>query len=218
MICTGFPSLCRQGLSSFATILLNRAAGNFGDDAAIAGMAIVTRVVMLIASVMIGIGQGFSPVCGYNYGAKRYDRVRHAFRFTVISSFLLLFAFSAVIWIFAPEVVKSIRNDPAVIKVGATALKSQLCLMPFHSIIITTNMLMQSTGHVKAATFLSCNRQGIFFIPVILILPHFIGILGVELTQTIADALSTLAAIPYIFWFFKKIKKIEKDSVSEISH
>ena len=207
VICTGFPSLCRQGLSSFATILLNRAAGSYGDDAAIAGMAIVTRVVMLIASVMIGIGQGFSPVCGYNYGAKRYDRVRKAFRFTVTSSFILLFAFSAVIWIFAPQVVQSIRNDPAVVKVGAAALKFQLCLMPFHSIIITTNMLMQSTGHVKAATFLSCNRQGIFFIPVILALPPFIGILGVELTQTIADALSTITAVPYIFWFFKKIKK-----------
>lgn len=209
VVCTGFPSLCRQGLSSFATILLNRAAGNYGSDAAIAGMAIVTRVVMLIASAMIGIGQGFSPVCGYNYGAKQYGRVRKAFSFTIVASFCMLFVFSAVIWIFAPQLVQAIRNDPDVVKVGATALKYQLCLMPFHSVIITTNMLMQSTGHVKAATFLSCNRQGIFFIPVILALPPLIGILGVELTQTIADALSTLAAIPYIVWFFKKLKEKE---------
>jgi len=205
VICTGFPSLCRQGLSSIATILLNRAAGTYGNDAAIAGMAIVTRVVMLIASVMIGIGQGFSPVCGYNYGAKRYDRVRKAFAFTVTASFIMLGIFSGVISIFARDIVSGIRNDPAVIKVGTTALRYQLCLMPFHSIIITTNMLMQSTGHVKAATFLSCNRQGVFFIPVILLLPPLIGILGVELTQTIADALSAVAAVPYIFWFFRKL-------------
>ena len=206
IVCTGFPSLCRQGLSSFATILLNRAAGTYGNDAAIAGMAIVTRVVMLIASVMIGIGQGFSPVCGYNYGAKRYDRVKKAFAFTVVSSFIMLGIFSGFIALFAKEIVQGIRNDPDVVRVGTTALRYQLCLMPFHSIIITTNMLMQSTGHVKAATFLSCNRQGVFFIPIILLLPPLIGILGVELTQTIADALSTLAAIPYIFWFFKKLK------------
>jgi len=205
VVCTGFPSLCRQGLSSFATILLNRAAGTYGNDAAIAGMAIVTRVVMLIASVMIGIGQGFSPVCGYNYGAKRYDRVKKAFAFTIVASFIMLSVFSGFIAAFAEQIVQGIRNDPAVVKVGTTALRFQLCLMPFHSIIITTNMLMQSTGHVKAATFLSCNRQGVFFIPVILLLPPLLGILGVELTQTIADGLSTLAAIPYIFWFFKKL-------------
>ncbi|MCQ2573598.1 MAG: MATE family efflux transporter [Treponema sp.] len=209
VICTGFPSLCRQGLSSFATILLNRAAGTYGNDAAIAGMAIVTRIVMLIASVMIGIGQGFSPVCGYNYGAKRYDRVKQAFTFTITASFIMLGIFSGFIAIFANQIVQGIRNDPAVIKVGTTALRYQLCLMPFHSVIITTNMLMQSTGHVKAATFLSCNRQGVFFIPVILLLPPLIGILGVELAQTIADGLSTLAAIPYIFWFFKKINQSE---------
>lgn len=206
ILMTGFPSLCRQGLSSVSTILLNRAAGVYGD-AAIAGMAIVTRVVMLIASVMIGIGQGFSPVSGYNFGAKRFDRVRQAFKFTVCASFIMLFAFSAAIWFNAERLVGAIRNDPEVIKVGARALRFQLCLMPFHSIIISTNMLMQSTGHVRNAAFLSCNRQGIFFIPVILVLPHILGILGVELTQTIADGLSTLAAIPYIIWFFRKYEK-----------
>lgn len=211
VVSTGLPSLCRQGLASISTILLNRAARTYGDAAAIAGMAIVTRVVMLIASVMIGIGQGFSPVAGYNFGAKRYDRVRQAFRFTVSSSFLMLFAFSLVIWIFAPQLVRGILDDANAVKIGSTALRFQLCLMPFHSIIITTNMLMQSTGHVKAATFLSCNRQGVFFIPVILILPPLVGILGVEVTQTIADGLSTIAAIPYIFWFFKKLNKMEAD-------
>ncbi len=203
IVSTGFPSLCRQGLSSISTILLNRTAVEYGD-AAVAGMAIVTRVVMFIASVMIGIGQGFSPVSGYNFGAKRYDRVKEAFRFTVISSFILLTAFSAVIWLIAPSLVRAIRNDPAVVAVGAIALRFQLCLMPSHSIIISTNMLMQSTGHVKKAAFLSCNRQGVFFIPMILILPEIMGILGVEIAQTVADFLSMIAAIPYFIWFFKK--------------
>lgn len=209
---TGFPSLCRQGLSSFSTILLNRFAVMYGDSA-VAGMAIVTRVIMLIASVMIGIGQGFSPVAGYNFGAKRYDRVKQAFRFTVSASFCMLFAFSAVIWIFAPQVVQGIRNDPDVVKVGTVALRFQLCLMPFHSVIISTNMLMQSTGHVRNAAFLSCNRQGVFFIPLILILPRFLGLFGVEIAQTIADFLSAVTVIPYIIWFFHKYN--EKNTIYE---
>ena len=205
---TGFPSLARQGLASIATILLNTTAGQYGD-AAIAGMSITTKIVMFVASIMIGIGQGFSPVSGYNYGAKRYDRVKQAYRFLVLSGFSIMFAFSAVIFIFAPQVMAAFIDDEAAQAVGTAALRWQISLLPLHSLIVGTNMLMQSTRHIKAATFLSMNRQGVYFIPAIFILPRIFGLAGVETSQFVADLLSTFTAIPYAVHFFKKLAKME---------
>lgn len=209
VVITGLPSLSRQGLASVATILLNRACASYGDGA-VAAMAIVTKIVMFIASIMIGIGQGFTPVAGYNYGAKRYDRVKKAYWFTVFSSMTILgiFAFFGVI--FAKEIITFFRNDLEVIKVGTVALRWQIAVLPLHSLIVTTNMLLQATGNIPQATFLSCNRQGIYFIPLILILPFFCGIFGIEISQACADLLTVITSLPFLIWFMKKIDKLEK--------
>jgi Na+-driven multidrug efflux pump len=208
VVITGLPSLSRQGLASVATILLNRACASYGDGA-VAAMAIVTKIVMFIASIMIGIGQGFTPVAGYNYGAKRYDRVKKAYWFTVFSSMTILGVFAFFGVIFAKEIITFFRNDPEVIKVGTVALRWQIAVLPLHSLIVTTNMLLQATGNIPQATFLSCNRQGVYFIPLILILPKFFALFGIEIVQACSDFLSVLTAIPYLIWFMKKIKKIE---------
>lgn len=203
IIATGVPSLARQGLASIATILLNTAAGTYGGDAGIAAMSIVTKIVMFIASIMIGIGQGFSPVSGYNYGAKRYDRVKKSYFFMVISGFCIMAVFSSLCCIFAPWIMRAFRDDELVIQIGTVALRWQAAFIPFHPLIVGTNMLMQSTRNIKSATFLSMNRQGIFFIPSILILPRLFGLTGVEISQFVADFLSAVAAIPFLLWFFK---------------
>ncbi len=208
IVATGFPSLARQGLASIATILLNTTAASYGDST-VAAMSITTKIVMFVASIMIGIGQGFSPVSGYNYGAKRYDRVKKAWVFMVISSFILLFVLSGTCFIFAPQIIRSFRNDPNVIAVGTVALRWQIAFIPLHPIIVGTNMLMQSTRHVKQATFLSMNRQGVYFIPAILILPRLFGLFGIEISQAVADFFSVLTAIPYLIWFFKKLDKMQ---------
>lgn len=204
IVTTGVPSLARQGLASVATILLNSQAGVFGGDSAIAAMSIVTKIIMFIASIMIGIGQGFSPVSGYNYGAKRFDRVKQAYWFMVISGFVLMAIFSAGCMIFAPQILKAFRDDEIVISVGTVALRWQAAFVPFHPLIVGTNMLMQSTHHIKSATYLSMNRQGIYFIPAILILPPIFGLFGVEICQFAADVLSAITAVPFLFYFFKK--------------
>ena len=206
---TGVPSLARQGLASIATILLNTAAGQYGD-AAIAGMSITTKIVMFVASIMIGIGQGFSPVSGYNYGAKRYDRVKQAYRFMLTSGFFIMLVFASIIFIFAPYVMAAFIEDEAARAVGTVALRWQISFIPIHPLIVGTNMLMQSTRHIKAATFLSMNRQGIYFIPAILILPRIFGLTGVEISQFVADALSAVTAIPYAIHFFRKLEKFAK--------
>lgn len=206
---TGVPSLARQGLASVATILLNTAAGQYGD-AAIAGMSITTKIVMFVASIMIGIGQGFSPVSGYNYGAKRYDRVKQAYRFMLTSGFFIMLVFASIIFIFAPYVMAAFIEDEAARAVGTVALRWQISFIPIHPLIVGTNMLMQSTRHIKAATFLSMNRQGIYFIPAILILPRILNLTGVEISQFVADLLSALTAIPYALHFFRKLEKLAK--------
>ncbi len=192
----GTPSLFRQGLASTATILLNVAAGQFGD-AAIAGMSIVTRIAMFINSFLIGFGQGFQPVCGFNYGAGLNHRVKEGFWFCVKVGFAFLFVSAVVGSIFAPDVVALFRKgDPEVIAIGSAALKWQLITLPLGSWIIMSNMMLQTIRKPVRATLVSSARQGLFFIPLIFILPHYLGLRGVEMCQAIADVLTFLLAIP----------------------
>lgn len=213
IICTGVPSLLRQGLASIASILLNTSAAAYGD-AAIAAMSIAGKILMFVASVMIGIGQGFSPVSGYNYGAKRYDRVKKSYWFMVLSGSSLMTVFAILIFVFAQKILGAFINDESAIEIGVVALRWQVAFMPFHPLIVGTNMLMQSTRHIKSATFLSMNRQGIFFIPAILILPQILGLTGVEISQFAADVFSSIAAIPFLICFFKKLNRLEKETVT----
>lgn len=210
IVTTGFPSLSRQGLASISSILLNTAAGAYGD-AAIAGMTITTKIVMFIASIMIGVGQGFSPVSGYNFGAKRYDRVKQAYTFTLTAGFILMGSLATIIFIFANQIMNAFINDLNVVKIGVAALRWQVAFLPFHSLIIGTNMLMQSTRHIKSATYLSMNRNGIYFIPAILILPRIIGLQGVEMAQFVADVLSAITAVPFAIYFFKKMSNYNSE-------
>ena len=210
IVTTGFPSLSRQGLSSISSILLNTAAGSYGD-AAIAGMSITTKIIMFVASVMIGIGQGFSPVSGYNYGAKRYDRVKQAYKFTLCAGSILMGSVAVVIFIFAKQIMNGFINDSQAVEIGVAALRWQVAFIPFHPLIIGTNMLMQSTRHIKSATYLSMNRNGIYFIPAILILPRVIGLQGVEMAQFVADVLSAITAVPFAIYFFKKMSNYNSE-------
>lgn len=192
----GLPSLCRQGLASVATICLNTAAGPFGD-AAIAAMSIVTRLTQFAASAVLGFGQGFQPVCGFNYGARRYDRVRRGFWFCVVVASVVLVVLSALGEIFAPELISLFRADDAqVIAIGAKALRFQCITFPLLGYVTLCNMLLQNIGKVAQASILSVARQGMFFLPLILLLPAVYGLFGVQVCQPIADVLTFGIAIP----------------------
>ncbi len=191
----GLPSLARQCLSSLATICLNHAAQPFGD-AAIAAMGVVQRISMFGASTMLGFGQGFQPVCGFNYGAKLYDRVKKGFWFCVKVSSGVLVGIAILGYIFAPELIALFRDTPAVIECGAAALRFQCLSFPMHGWIVMSTMMEQSMGRTVSATFLSVARQGFFFIPLVLILSATLGLTGIQMTQACADALTMLCAIP----------------------
>ncbi len=200
----GLPSLARQSLASFATICLNHAARPYGD-AVIAAMGVVQRIVMFGSSAMIGFGQGFQPFCGFNYGAGLYSRVKKAFWFCVKGSAIFLLGVSALVFTFAPQIVSIFRDDPEVIRIGATALRFQCITYPLHSWIVMCNMMEQVMGKTVAATFLSVSRQGLFFIPAVLILSSVLGVLGIQMTQMVADALSFLCASPIHIWVLRSL-------------
>ena len=161
----GLPSLMRQGLAAVATLLLNRLAGNLGGDAAIAGMSIVTRVMMMMVSALIGFGQGYQPVCSFNYGAGIKTRVREGFFFCVRWGTVFLTVLGVFAFIFAPEIVGWFRDDPDVIAVGTTALRWQACVLPLSPFLILSTMMLQSMGKGFIASITAACRNGICFIP-----------------------------------------------------
>ena len=204
----GFPSLARQSLASVATICLNHAAQPYGD-VAIAAMGVVQRISMFGISAMLGFGQGFQPVCGFNFGAGLYSRVRKGFWFSVRISFIFLAVVSILGLIFAPDLIALFRDDPDVIACGARALRFQCMTLYLSSWTIISNMMLQSMGLVVPATFLSIARQGLFFIPLILILSYFFGLTGIQITQAIADLLTFLFAVPLQL---RTLRKLPQDA------
>lgn len=191
----GLPSLFRQGLGSIATTTLNIAANPYGD-AAIAAMSVVSRIMMFANSALIGFGQGFQPVCGFNYGADKYDRVKEAFWFCVKVSTAVLLSLAVLGGFLSGHLIWIFRNDPDVIQIGTTALRFQCVTFALNGWIIMNNMMMQTMGKTVPATILAASRQGLFFIPALLILPQFLGLTGIQCAQAVSDvftfALTTL--------------------------
>lgn len=210
IIGTGISSFLRQGLASISIILLNNAARPFGDEV-IAAIVIVGRISMIMFSVMLGIGQGFQPIAGYNYGAKKYARVKQVWRFTYVAMTVLVAIVGAGIFVLAPQLVTAFRSDPMVVKTGSTMLRYISLSLISQPMLISTNMLLQTTGHIKASSFLASTRQGLFFIPLLLILPPMLGVPGIQISQPIADVLSAIAAIPFLVYFMKNLPKTDLD-------
>ena len=203
----GAPSFGRQGLNSIGGMLLNLAARSYGD-AAVAGMSIVSRIFMFIISVAIGVGQGLQPVASFNYGARKYRRVRQAAIFTIEAAFCMLVVLVGLCWVNGDALIRLFRDDPAVTAVALPAFHYQCLAMLLHPIIVVANMTFQSVGASGRATFLACCRQGVFFIPLILILPRTHGLFGVEICQPIADVLTFLVSLPFLIAFLQQLGRM----------
>lgn len=206
IVAIGMPSLMRQGLGSISTMLLNKSAGPYGDEA-IAAMSIVTRVIGLMFCIGLGIGQGFQPVAGFNYGARKYSRVKSAYWFTYIFSTCLLGLVGLIGFFFAGSIVAVFRDDPAVIAIGVKALRFQSVSLVFLPMTVSGNMLFQSTGKSFRATFLAMTRSGLYFIPIILILSKLFGLTGIECAQAVADLLAALTTLPIVLQFLGSLPK-----------
>jgi putative MATE family efflux protein len=192
----GIPSLLRQGLASVATIYINRMAGGFGD-AAIAAMSITTRITLLANSTLLGIGQGFQPVCGFNYGAGAYDRVKRAFWFCIKISTVGLFLIAVLSCVYAPNIMAVFRSDDAqVIKIGSLALRLQFLVAPLLGWVIMNNMMFQTMGKSISASVMAMARQGLFLLPLLFILTPRLGLLGIQMSQPLSDIATFILSIP----------------------
>ena len=197
----GAPSFGRQGLNSIGGMLLNIAARSYGD-AAVAGMSIVSRIFMFILSVVIGVGQGLQPVAAFNYGARKFRRVRQAAIFTMGAAFCMC-------WVDSDALIRLFRDDPDVTAVALPAFRFQCLAILLQPVTVVANMLFQSVGKAGRATFLACCRQGVFFIPLILILPRMLGLMGVETCQPIADVFTFIVSLPFLLAFLNQLSRMD---------
>jgi putative MATE family efflux protein len=200
----GFPSLLRQCMGSFVTVVINHSAAFYGD-AAIAALAIVNRVILTANAALLGFGQGFQPVCGFNYGAGRYDRVKAAFFFCVRFFILLLVLLAAALAVFAPQVIGLFRSDAEVLEIGVRTLRLSCLSLPFLGFIILCNMALQTMGKAGEASFLALARQGLFLLPVLFVLRPLLGLLGIQLGQPISDTITFIFSVPLIVRVFRKM-------------
>ena len=202
---TGFPTICRQGLASVASALMNNQSAVYGD-AAVAAITISNRIYLFVRNIILGIGQGFQPVAGYNFGAGIHPRVREAFRFTTIAGTVVCTAFGIVIWFNAGGIIAWFRPDDAeVIRIGTTALYFAAGVMPFMAYSTYVNQMYQCLGFAKQATFLASCRQGVFYIPLVLILPALLDLSGVQLAQPMADLCTFFISIPFQIRFYRRV-------------
>ncbi len=203
----GLPSLARQGLGSIATTCLNHSIGIFVApvmiDAAQAAMTGTSRIMMFLYSAIIGFGQGFQPVCGFNYGAKKYDRVSRAYYFCIKVAFVVLLVIAALGIVFAGPITDAVAGSSAEsAKIAAFALRAQLAVFPLMAWVTMSNMMLQNIGKTKSATLVAMLRNGIAFIPAVLLLPLITtalgssGLLGIQLSQPVADVISFAISAP----------------------
>lgn len=208
----GLPSLTRQGITAVATTVLNTCAKPYGD-VAIAGLSIVTKLTNFCFSVVVGFGQGFQPVCGFNYGARKFDRVREGFVYATKVGTVICLVMMALSFFFSNQIIGVFSNDETVKQVASMTLRLHAIAFPVIAYVTMANMMMQSSGKTTSATLLASARSGLFLIPSLLILPKLLGITGLELSQTAADFCSFVLSIPLTIKFLKEMNAEEEKSV-----
>ena len=210
IVAGGLPSLFRQAFNCASAVMLNHAAARF-EASSVAAFAVVSRTTMFAFSLILGFTQGFQPVCGFNYGAHLYRRVRQSYLFTLSVATAMLTVLSATGYLFAPQIIALFRSeDPVLIDIGSRALRWQCIVFPLCTLATTTGMLFQNIRLTLPATLLSVGRQGLFFIPAILLLPQWVGLRGVEMAQATADLLTFLLTIPFALWITRKLTNAAK--------
>ncbi|MCD7723423.1 MAG: MATE family efflux transporter [Clostridiales bacterium] len=206
---TGLPSLARQGLNSISTMTLNVQAGLYGDEC-IAAMSIVARLANLLFCICVGIGQGFQPVSAFNYGAKKYSRVKSGMTFTWLLATAVTAVLSAVSFVFSDEIIAVFRDEAQIVETGSFALKALCCALLLLPTVMLANMTFQSVGKSARALFLACAQNGLFYIPLLLTLPKAWGVLGIELSQPISYVIAACVSVPFLLNFRKKLKEQNK--------
>lgn len=201
----GTPNFSRQSLTSISLILLNRISINYGA-ALVAAMTVSTKIITAIILIVIGWEQAFQPVCAMNFGAKKYERIKKAFIYSLGVGTVYLILSTVAIVTFADRCIEIFLYDRKVIDIGATILKYQSLSLPFVGFYALISMFMQNIGRYGWSLFIAACRQGIIYIPALLILSNSIGEFGVIVAQPLSDVISFLIALNILIQFLSKEK------------
>lgn len=203
IVSVGSSSLFRNGLAVISAIVLNNIAGGISDSL-LAGIGVSTKIMMFPFGIILGFGTGFQPVAGFNWGAKRYDRVAESYRFAARTAIIGAAVMGAALAVFAgPLILLFAKADPAMQEAGALCIRLQSLALPVHSWVAVVNMLCAGLGNAKGAVLLSTARQGTCFLPIVYPMALLWGSLGVVSVQAVADVLTLLLAAPLI----RKVKR-----------
>lgn len=209
----GLPSLLRFALQIVASVLMNNLAGNYSDSA-LAGISVVNRIMMIPGGIVLGYGQGFMPVAGYNWGAKRFGRVKRSYTFSSVSIFAFIMAMSAVMVIFSEQIILLFtEGDAEMVRIGSFSLIAQSLVMPLNALVIILNMYYSALGKPIGAIIQSLSRQGYCFIPLFFILSGIYGIMGLAAVQAAADLLSFVVSIPFAIHIVRFVSRAEKNEL-----
>jgi len=204
----GCPSLFRLAASTLAAIVTNRIAGGFSDSA-LAAISLTNRIMMFMVSLSLGFGQGFQPVAGFNWGAKRYDRVHQGFWFSIKVLVVVMTALSTVMFIFAPQVIALFdqSGSPDMVRIASLALRFICAVMPMEAWVVISTMCFSGIGRAFGSAVLSLSRQFICLIPVLLVLPPLFGETGLAASQATADVMAFVISLPLMIGTLRLLRR-----------
>ena len=193
----GMASFMRSVFNVIALVYLNRVAGSFSTSA-LAAISVATRIMQFPFAAILGFGQGFQPVVGYNWGAKYYKRVKDSYHFTVTVGIIGSIILSVIIITFAHPLIALFNSqaDLEIFRYGCLAMRAEAIMLPLHILGTICNMFYAGIGKGKQALLISTARQGYCFLPLLFILPRFFDVTGLCITQSAADLLSGIITIP----------------------
>ena len=207
----GFPTLARTALTTIANIVTNNIASMFSVSA-LAAISVVNKIMIFVSSAVLGFAQGYQPVAGFNWGAKRYDRVKKSFWFSAWVSVISVTAVAIVAAIIAPWLMQVFtESDAEMIEIGVVAIRTQCLAMPSVAWVIIVNMTYAGLGKAAGAAVLSMLRQGLFFIPMTILLPRLYGVYGLASVQGAADMLTLLVSLPLSITILREINRKKKE-------
>lgn len=210
IVTVGSSSLFRSGLAVVAAILLNREAGKISDSV-LAAIGVTNRIMMFPFGIILGFGSGFQPVAGFNWGAKRYDRVRESYRFSSVVAISGATIMAVLVGVFANPIIGLFSEvDPDMLKIGALCIRMQCLALPIHAWVMIVNTYCAGLGNAKGALLLSTSRQGTCFIPLLYPASYFFAEYGLAVVQAVADILTLGLAIPVLRSVQKKVSEAEK--------
>ena len=210
----GIPTLVFQILTSVSISLINNAAGDYGDSA-IAGMGVVTRLISMGSLSVFGFIKGFQPIAGYSYGAKKFDRLREAIKTSILWSTVFCVIFGVILALFPTAIVSQFtKGDAEMIRIGAASLRANGISIMLFGFYTVYSSLFLALGKGREGFILGACRQGICFIPVILLLPIVWGLNGIMYAQPIADVLSAVITVFMAIPLHKKLNDMQKQTTA----